>query len=206
LFYTKLDSVFTKNPKSQFSGELFSDVILDPVFTFQEAMSLYSVIDSTVQQKSTIQSIKESLERLKTQRIGTKFQNFSLQDKDGKMLNTLDFNKEYLLIEFWASNCLPCRKANPELVKIYHKYKTKGFDVFGVSTDRSKEAWLKAVEKDGLQWTQTITADGYNDKVLEDLKIQYMPSNYLIDKDSNILAINITPKALNEKLNELYQE
>lgn len=205
VFYGKLETIITDNPKSQFSGELLSDVIMDPIFTFEESMSLYSKLDSTTQTRGCIISLKKSLEKLKNTRIGSTLADFALTDKDEKLISTTNFRGKLVLVEFWASWCAPCRKTNPLLAEIYDDFSTKGFDIFGVSLDSHKERWLNAMEKDGVQWTNTRAKEGYENEVIEMLKVQYLPSNYLLDKEGKILAINIKPEALKKMLTELLE-
>lgn len=201
--YNKLDSIFIENPRNQFCGMVLSDIAMDPILTFDQVSSLLSKLDQTVQNKATIESLKASLAKLKNIKIGTKLKPFELPDTNENQINISDFKNKILLVEFWASWCAPCRQSNPELRKIYDSYKHMGFEIFGVSIDSDKNAWLKAIEKDGLSWVNTIAKEGCNNKVMKSLGIQYVPSNYLIDKNGNILAINIKPIELKKKLDEI---
>ena len=101
-----------------------------------------------------------------------------------------------VLIDFWASWCAPCRAANPYIQKLYKKYKAQGFEVFAVSLDVKKEAWLKAIKRDKLTYIQVTDNTGWYSKVAERFYIDQLPTNFLIDKSGKIIAINIEGKEL----------
>ncbi|MFY0591376.1 thioredoxin-like domain-containing protein [Roseivirga sp.] len=206
LFYDKMDDVISQNPRNQLIGTMLSDIIMDPIFTFEEAMSLFSKLDTTVQSKDDLNALKVSLEKLKSTKIGNPFPTFDFPNVDGQAIGVEDYRGSYLLVEFWASWCGGCRIANPELVEIRKGFSTKGFDILGVSIDASRSAWLNAIEKDGLTWENTIAEGEFSNETLKKLKIQYLPSNYLLDPEGNIAAINIKPKELRKKLSELLEK
>ncbi|MFO7824842.1 MAG: TlpA disulfide reductase family protein [Cyclobacterium sp.] len=203
LLYHKIDSIVTLQPGNQFSGALLSDLFLDPIFSFEEAMGLYGKLDTLVQQPDDLAQIKISLEKLKHTRIGNTFSHFGMKDVNGNILNTDDFEGDYLLVEFWAAWCGPCRQSNPKLVKVYKSYKSKGLEIFGVSLDEKESAWQYAIQKDGLLWPQVLAEGGFQNETIQKLLIQYIPSNYLLDREGKILAINISPFELEERLNNL---
>ncbi len=204
--YDQLDKVITENPRNEFSGELLSEIIMDPIFSFEEAMSLYSKLDTVAQSQYSLNSLKVSLDKLKNTKIGNAFPTVQMPDALGNMVSTNDYKGSYLLIEFWASWCGGCRIANPELVKIREEFLPKGFDIMGISLDDSRTAWLKAIEKDGLTWENTMAEGAFKNKTIEELKIQYLPSNYLLDRQGNIVAINVKPTALQLKLKKLMDQ
>lgn len=201
--YNKLDTIITQNPRNQFCGMVLADIAMDPILTYDQVFSLLSKLDKTTQSKETINSINASLDKHKKFKIGTKFPTFELPNCEGIQIKTSDFKDKILLVEFWASWCGPCRESNPELRKLYDIYSASGFEIFGVSLDSDKKAWRKAIEKDGLSWVNTIASNGWKNNIIKKLGIQYVPSNYLIDKKGNILAININPKELKIKLDEI---
>ncbi len=108
-----------------------------------------------------------------------------------------------VLIDFWASWCAPCRAANPYIQRLYKKYKGDGFEVFAVSLDVKKEAWLKAIKKDKLTYTQVIDPDGWRSKVAEQYFVDQLPTNFLLDRDGKIVAINIEGKELFDTVKSL---
>ncbi len=126
---------------------------------------------------------------------GTNDSLVSLSSQAGKLV----------LIDFWASWCAPCRAANPYIQKLYKKYGSKGFEVFAVSLDVKKEAWLKAIKKDKLTYTQVVDLSGWNSKVAESFFVDMLPTNFLLDRAGKIIAINIEGKELFDKVKELVQ-
>src|SRR5690606_31430035 len=114
-----------------------------------------------------------------------------------------DHKGKYLLVDFWASWCGPCRRENPNLVKAWQKYKDKGFDVFGVSLDRKKENWVKAIKDDQLTWTQVSDLKFWNSEAAKLYGVRAIPSNVLLSPDGTIIAKNLTGEALHSKLEQL---
>ena len=126
---------------------------------------------------------------------------FTLSSDDGKEIALSSFKGQYVLIDFWASWCQPCRMENPNVVKAYAAYHAKGFEVVSISVDKDKAAWAKAIEEDGLTWTQLIADEASG--VAQKYAIQSIPSTFLLDKDGKIIAKNLRGSALEEKLAEL---
>ncbi|POY38971.1 alkyl hydroperoxide reductase [Solitalea longa] len=136
--------------------------------------------------------------------IGSKAIDFSLPDINGKPVKLSDkLGKNYVLLEFWAGWCPVCRFENPNLVKNYQKYKDKGFDVFGVSLDKNKESWLKAIKDFGLDWTQVSDLSLWDNSAAQLYGFRALPASILIDPQGTIIAKNLIGEALDKKLAEL---
>ena len=108
-----------------------------------------------------------------------------------------------VLLDFWASWCGPCRRENPNVVKMYKEYHSQGFDVFGVSLDKTKKAWEQAVKQDGLTWTHVSDLKFWQSAGAKTYKVQSIPQTFLIDKDGIIVAIGLRGLALEQKVKEL---
>ena len=136
--------------------------------------------------------------------VGQVAPEITLADPSGNMVSLSSLRGNYVMIDFWAAWCKPCRAENPNVVALYKKYNPKGFEVFGVSLDRKKEDWLKAIEKDGLSWTHVSDLQYFNSEAAQLYNIQAIPATYLLDKEGKIIAKNLRGIALRKKLEELF--
>ncbi|MFY7651118.1 MAG: peroxiredoxin family protein, partial [Chitinophagaceae bacterium] len=127
----------------------------------------------------------------------------TLNDPNGKPVSLSSFKGKYVLIDFWASWCGPCRQENPNVVAAYNKYKAKNFTILGVSLDDNKEKWTTAISADKLSWTHISDLQGWKSKAAEDYGVQSIPANFLLDTEGKIIAKNLRGADLDKKLAEL---
>ncbi|MCE7062887.1 TlpA disulfide reductase family protein [Dyadobacter sp. CY343] len=135
--------------------------------------------------------------------IGQEAPDFTLNSPEGKPVALSSLRGKYVLIDFWASWCGPCRMENPNVVRMYDKFKEKGFDIYGVSLDDNEKAWKTAIAKDNLKWQHGSELKKWNSGVAQSYGVNAIPATFLIDKDGKIIAKNLRGPALESKLTEL---
>ncbi len=169
-----------------------------------ELKNLVGSLDPVLSNSVYTIDLNEKIAVLEKVEVGQKFTDIILPGVDDQVVKLSDFTGEnVILVDFWASWCGPCRQENPNVVKIYQEYKSKGFDIVGVSFDTNKKAWMDAIQKDKLAWRQMSDLKGWNSKAAELYAIASIPNNILIDRDGTIIAKNLVGDDLKAKLSEL---
>lgn len=155
--------------------------------------------------KEVKENIDKALAAAKKTEDGAKFINITQPDPNGKNINLYDYlkGKKYVLVDFWASWCGPCRAENPHVLKVYDKYKSKGFDVFAISLDDKKDRWIQAVKDDKMPWAQVSDLKGWKNEAAQYYNITAIPMNYLLDANGNIVARNLRGDALEKEVAKL---
>ena len=149
-----------------------------------------------------VQSFADRMLALKVVSIGQPAPLFELPTPDNKIIKLTDFKGKYVLVDFWASWCAPCRDENPNLVKQYNTFKNKGFTVLGVSLDKSKTAWEKAIADDNLAWTQVSELKEWDGKVAMSYRVEAIPASFILDPQGKIIAKNLRGAELEAFLNK----
>jgi peroxiredoxin len=146
------------------------------------------------------------VESLKKTAVGQPAPEISLPDPDGKIKSLSSFKGKYVLVDFWAKWCGPCRQENPNVVKAYNQYKDKGFDILSVSLDRTKEDWVKAIKEDGLVWNHVSDLKYFESQAAKDYNINAIPFSILVDPNGIIVAKNLRGAGLQKKLAEVLKK
>ncbi|MEO0340395.1 MAG: TlpA disulfide reductase family protein, partial [Bacteroidota bacterium] len=149
-------------------------------------------------------SVQQKLTQLTQFEVGRVAPDFTQQTVEGADFKLSDLRGKYVLIDFWASWCGPCRRENPNVVRMYKQYNNKGFEILGVSLDRSKDRWVQAIEKDGLTWPHVSDLKGWSNAVAKKYGITSIPRTMLIDPEGKIVAKNLRGPSLEAKLVELF--
>ena len=164
---------------------------------------LYNLLADNIKASHFGKAVKESLDAAKTTAVGSMAPDFTLNDVNGKPVSLAAYKGKYTLVDFWASWCGPCRQENPIVVKAYNTYKSKGFDILGVSLDEKKDKWEQAIQQDKLTWTHVSDLKGWESDVAALYGIKAIPMNYLLDKDGKIIARSLRGEDLIKKLGEI---
>jgi len=163
-----------------------------------------ALLDPSLQNTQYVTVLHGLASTLETVLPGNKAPDFTSTAPDGTTVRFSDhLGKGYVLLDFWAAWCGPCRRENPNVVAAYQQYKDKGFTVFGVSLDKTKEAWLKAIEADGLTWPHVSDLTFWDSEAAAAYGVRAIPGNFLIGPDGTIVARNLRGEALHQKLKEL---
>jgi peroxiredoxin len=141
---------------------------------------------------------------MKAVSVGKKAPDFTMNDVAGNPVSlSSKFGAKLLLVDFWAAWCGPCRQENPNVVKVYNEFKKKGFDIFGVSLDRSKDDWVKAIADDKLSWTHVSDLQYWSNAAAKMYAVNSIPANFLLDETGTIIARNLRGEDLRNKVIEL---
>lgn len=173
--------------------------------TLAECMPMYEALDATVKASLQGQELTRRMQLLNRIKSGNKALAFAQNSVDGKKITLDTYKGKYVLLEFWASWCGPCRAENPNLRKQVEIFGPKGFNVLGVSLDKARDPWVKAIEHDGLTWTQVSDLKGWNNQIAVAYGVKAVPANFLIDPSGTIIAQDLRGEKLNEKLKEIFK-
>lgn len=170
---------------------------------YAELNNLYQLLDPALKASKKGKKLEATLAVLEKGSNGKKMVDFTQHDLSGKPVSFAAFRGKYVLVDFWASWCGPCRAENPNVLKAYQQFAPKGFTVIGVSLDDNAEKWKKAVEDDKMPWTQVSDLKGWKNELSTYYGIQGIPSNYLVNPEGVIIARNLRGADLEAKLAEL---
>jgi peroxiredoxin len=201
---TVLKNFITSHPASYISLLALSSVS-GPTPDVAEVGPLFDLLSDDLKKTEGGKQLKLSIDGLRLTSIGAMAPDFIQNDVNGAPVRLSSFRGKYVLIDFWASWCPPCRQENPNVVKIYNKYKGKGFTVLGVSLDKpdGKAAWLAAIKNDGLTWTQVSDLKYWNNLAATLYGVQSIPQNFLIDPQGKIVAKGLRGDDLDNALEKL---
>ena len=191
------------HPDSYAALYAYHHFILDSKFDPATVEPLFNQFTSGLRSTELGKRTAEKIEIGKRRQTGIMVTNFTQNDLNDKPFTLSSLRGKYVLVDFWASWCVPCRAENPNVVKAYAELKDKNFEIVGVSLDQGKEAWEAAVKKDGLPWIHVSDLKGWKNEVAMLYGVNSVPQNLLIDPQGMIIGKNLRGEALTEKLKEL---
>ena len=183
---------------------ILSTSFLDEENEFAFLDSLATKYQKELPNSSYTKELVDKVESYRKLAIGSPAPEIALPNPSGEIIPLSSFKGKYVMIDFWAAWCRPCRAENPNVVRMYNTYNDKGFEVLGVSLDRTKEAWVKAIEEDELNWTQVSDLKYFESDAAQLYRINSIPATYLIGPDGNIIAKNLRGPELEAKLKEIF--
>jgi len=196
-------SFVIENPKA-FPSLLLIPSIAGSSFNFFEADSLLSSLSTVIQSSSTARLVKDYLDSEKKTSVGAIAPEFALSDTSGKAIPLSTLKGKYVLLDFWAAWCGPCRQENPNVVNAYQQFKDKGFTVFGVSLDRDKKSWLNAIREDNLNWQHVSDLKYWGSEAAALYGVSSIPRNFLLDPNGKIIGRDLRGPDLLDKLNQIF--
>lgn len=202
------------NKDSYISLLLLTQLAMSDALTIDEIKNYYNDLDASIKNSTKGKEFADNLKKIEESHkeheakqekvaIGKKAPDFTANTPDGKAESLHANLGKVTLVDFWAAWCGPCRRENPNVVALYNKYKDQGFKVIGVSLDRDKDAWTKAIADDKLNWLQVSNLKYWDDEIAKEYAVESIPATFLLDENGTIVAKNLRGAELDAKVAEL---
>ncbi|MDR0547025.1 MAG: TlpA family protein disulfide reductase, partial [Dysgonamonadaceae bacterium] len=192
------------HPQSLLSLMILENMEMDPNNSLS-VKELFNGLSPGLQNSEAGKALYRKFSNRTSTAIGSPAPDFTQNDVNGNPISLSDFKGKYLLIDFWASWCGPCRQENPNLVRAYQLYKDKNFEILGVSLDqRDAKAWKNAIERDQLTWPQVSDLKGWQNEVAQMYRISQIPQNLLLNPEGIIIAKNLRGSELQKQLSKIF--
>tara|TARA_Y100001972_G_scaffold72881_1_gene88534 strand:- start:4433 stop:5461 length:1029 start_codon:yes stop_codon:yes gene_type:complete len=189
MLFAKLKELFTNYPQHPYCSDILRNQSVEPTLSYDQLVELFEMLDTAYIESGNMQLISKSLMSKKNFRYGTPFPDFSLRNEDDLTISNADIEGKITLVDFWASWCKPCREKHPEMIELYNKYSEKDFEIIGISIDKDKNQWLKAIQKDKIIWQNVIDQEA---ALYEGMGMVVVPFQFLLNKHGDILKVQPT--------------
>ena len=203
---TVKEKFLLSNPRSLVTALMLADYVTPVWENLEVAEKVYKQLPDDIRSLPDLEKFGKELAIAMKISNGKSFPDISLPDSTGKIISAASYRGKYVLVDFWASWCGPCRAESPALREAYAKYKNKGFDILSISFDENIRSWLKAVAKDGYTWTNVVDSSGMGPQgnISSQYNIRAIPRNFLLDREGKIIATNLRGEELEKKLKEVF--
>lgn len=193
-----------ENPASMASLAAVQNLNPDQDFNYYQKVA--EGLATSAAGSSYYEDLKAKVDAYKKLAVGSEAPDIALENPNGEVVKLSSLRGNVVLIDFWASWCKPCRMENPNVVRMYKQYNPKGFEIYGVSLDKSRDAWLKAIEQDGLTWTHVSDLQFWQSAGAKLYNVTAIPKTFLIDKDGTIIGKDLRGASLESKLEEIFSQ
>ena len=200
-----LGAFIRKYPSSLISAYKFEEFCGDDRIDLAVVEPVYNLLDTSILHHSLVEKAVKRIEINRKTAPGMQAPDFSQADTSGKAISLSAFRGKYLLVDFWAGWCVPCRAENPHLIRLYDQYHNKGFEILGVSLDGERKRWTDAIIKDKLVWPQVSDLQIFDNSVAQQYGVISIPQNVLISPEGTIIDWNLRGSVLDNKLNEIFK-
>ena len=198
----------SEHPNSLFSVLLLTEMLSRKELTAADSKTIAAKFSPKIAATSSAKALNKMIISTKKAIIGGQAPNFMALTPESKELALKDVLGKYTIIDFWASWCKPCRRENPNVVRVYNKYHEKGLNIISVSLDKAgqKDRWIQAIEKDQMDWHHVSNLKGWSDPIAQQYNVRSIPATFLLDENGVIIAKNLRGNALDEKIASLFGE
>lgn len=198
----QMEAFINQNPASLASFAALQN--LDPNQQFDLYKKVASGLKEVAPNSPFYQSLQQQVDNMAKLAIGAVAPEIELPNPEGETVPLSSLRGKVVLIDFWASWCKPCRMENPNVVRMYRKYKDKGFEIYGVSLDKNKNAWVQAIQQDNLTWTHVSDLQFWNSRAAKKYNVSGIPKTFLIDAEGKIIGKDLRGPSLEKKLEEIF--
>ncbi|MEQ6166642.1 TlpA disulfide reductase family protein [Ekhidna sp. MALMAid0563] len=178
--------------------------MIDATQNFEFIDSIAMELQAEMPENFHVESLLSQVATKKSLAIGKEAPEIALENPEGEIIKLSSLRGKYVLIDFWAAWCRPCRAENPNVVRVYNEYSDENFEILGVSLDRTREKWLGAIEQDGLPWLHVSDLKYWRSQAAIDYQVNAIPATFLIDPEGKIIAKNLRGASLEAKLKEIF--